>query len=175
MRVILSSPGFGERSVVGPAVRLLSRDESTRTEKPAVDILSPCLGVRFRRQKLGRRTRRPNESGRGCRPEVGARQQQLAVSFQLSLLPRGKYWHVNSRETEHLRVLIANERKDRLESIVTIVEGLGHTVVTRQLDVEEVAAATAELSPDLALVGLGETPSTRCSSSPGSCRRRPAP
>jgi response regulator NasT len=64
---------------------------------------------------------------------------------------------VNSRETEHLRVLIANERKDRLESIVTIVEGLGHTVVTRQLDVEEVAAATAELSPDLALVGLGES------------------
>jgi response regulator NasT len=58
---------------------------------------------------------------------------------------------------EHLRVLIANERKDRLETIVTIVDGLGHTVVTQQLEVEDVAAATSELNPDLALVGLGES------------------
>jgi response regulator NasT len=60
-------------------------------------------------------------------------------------------------ETEHLRVLIANERKDRLETIVGIVEGLGHSVIARQLEVEQVAGATAELRPDLALVGLGES------------------
>jgi response regulator NasT len=64
---------------------------------------------------------------------------------------------MSSDEVEHLRVLIANERKDRLERIVEIVEGLGHSVVARQLEVEQVAAATAELHPDLALVGLGES------------------
>ncbi|HUG63772.1 MAG TPA: ANTAR domain-containing protein [Gaiellaceae bacterium] len=61
----------------------------------------------------------------------------------------------SSAEIEHLRVLIANERKDRLDTIVGIVEHLGHAVVAKQLEVEEVAAATAELHPDLALVGLG--------------------
>lgn len=61
----------------------------------------------------------------------------------------------SSAEIEHLRVLIANERKDRLDKIVGIVEHLGHAVVAKQLEVEEVAAATAELYPDLALVGLG--------------------
>lgn len=64
---------------------------------------------------------------------------------------------MNSEEIEHLRVLIANERADRLEMIFEIVEGLGHAVVARQLEVEEVAAATAEFHPDLALVGLGES------------------
>ena len=63
--------------------------------------------------------------------------------------------HISSAEVEHLRVLIANERKDRLEKIVAIVEQLGHAVVAKQLEVEDVAAATAELHPDLALVGLG--------------------
>jgi response regulator NasT len=62
---------------------------------------------------------------------------------------------MSAAEVEHLRVLIANERKDRLETIVAIVEHLGHAVVARQLEVEDVAAATAELHPDLALVGLG--------------------
>jgi len=64
---------------------------------------------------------------------------------------------MSSGEIEHLRVLIANERKDRLETIVEIVEVLGHSVVARQLEVEEVAAATTELHPDLALVGLGKS------------------
>jgi hypothetical protein len=31
--------------------------------------------------------------------------------------------------TDHLRVLIANERKDRLDLILTIVAGLGHEVI----------------------------------------------
>ncbi len=62
---------------------------------------------------------------------------------------------MSSAEIEHLRVLIANERKDRLDTIVKIVEHLGHAVVAKQLEVEDVAAATAELHPDLALVGLG--------------------
>jgi two-component system, response regulator / RNA-binding antiterminator len=54
-----------------------------------------------------------------------------------------------------LRILIANERKDRLERIATIVIGLGHEVISRELEVADVAAATEREHPDLAFVGLG--------------------
>ena len=54
-----------------------------------------------------------------------------------------------------LRILIANERKDRLERIAEIVTGLGHQVISRELEVTEVAAATEREHPDLAFVGLG--------------------
>jgi two-component system, response regulator / RNA-binding antiterminator len=54
-----------------------------------------------------------------------------------------------------LRILIANERKDRLERIASIVTGLGHEVISRELEVAEVAAATDREQPDLAFVGLG--------------------
>ena len=59
--------------------------------------------------------------------------------------------------TEHrlLRILIANERKDRLERIAEIVTGLGHEVISRELEVADVAAATEREHPDLAFVGLG--------------------
>jgi AmiR/NasT family two-component response regulator len=60
-------------------------------------------------------------------------------------------------ETEHLRVLIANERKDRLALVAPIVAGLGHEVIAREIDVEDVGAATARERPDVALVGLGES------------------
>jgi AmiR/NasT family two-component response regulator len=59
--------------------------------------------------------------------------------------------------TEHLRVLIANERKDRLELVVPIVVGLGHEVIAREIEVDEVGAVTAQERPDVALVGLGES------------------
>ena len=61
------------------------------------------------------------------------------------------------RETEHLRVLIANERKDRLALVAPIVVGLGHEVIAREIDVEDVGAVTARERPDVALVGLGES------------------
>ncbi|HXH89441.1 MAG TPA: ANTAR domain-containing protein [Gaiellaceae bacterium] len=54
-----------------------------------------------------------------------------------------------------LRILIANERKDRLERIAGIVTSLGHEVISRELEVSEVAAATEREHPDLAFVGLG--------------------
>jgi len=54
-----------------------------------------------------------------------------------------------------LRILIANERKDRLERIAEIVTGLGHEVISKELEVSEVAAATEREHPDLAFVGLG--------------------
>jgi len=61
------------------------------------------------------------------------------------------------RETEHLRVLIANERKDRLALVAPIVAGLGHEVIAREIQVEDVGPVTAKERPDVALVGLGES------------------
>jgi response regulator NasT len=61
---------------------------------------------------------------------------------------------MNDKQTS-LRILIANERKDRLERIATIVTGLGHEVISRELEVADVAAATEREHPDLAFVGLG--------------------
>jgi AmiR/NasT family two-component response regulator len=57
--------------------------------------------------------------------------------------------------TSALRVLIANERKDRLELLAQVVTGLGHEVIAREVDVREVGAVTAREHPDVALVGLG--------------------
>jgi two-component system, response regulator PdtaR len=58
-------------------------------------------------------------------------------------------------EIEPLRVLIANERRDRLELLAQVVTGLGHEVIAREVHVREVGAATAREQPDVALVGLG--------------------
>ena len=61
------------------------------------------------------------------------------------------------RETDHLRVLIANERKDRLALVAPIVAALGHEVIAREIDVEDVGPVTARERPDVALVGLGDS------------------
>jgi AmiR/NasT family two-component response regulator len=57
--------------------------------------------------------------------------------------------------TDHLRVLIANERKDRLALVAPIVIALGHEVIAREIEVEDVGPVTARERPDVALVGLG--------------------
>ena len=53
-----------------------------------------------------------------------------------------------------LRVLIANEKRDRLELLAHVVNGLGHDVIAREIYVKEVGAVTAREQPDVALVGL---------------------
>ena len=58
-------------------------------------------------------------------------------------------------DLQHLRVLIANEKRDRLELLAQVVIGLGHDVIAREIYVKEVGAATAREQPDVALVGLG--------------------
>jgi AmiR/NasT family two-component response regulator len=61
-----------------------------------------------------------------------------------------------SRDDEsRLRVLIANEKRDRLELLAQVVVGLGHEVIAREIEVTEVGAVTARERPDVALVGLG--------------------
>ena len=59
------------------------------------------------------------------------------------------------QEERHLRVLIANEKRDRLELLAQVVAGLGHEVIAREIYVKEVGAVTARERPDVALVGLG--------------------
>ena len=58
-------------------------------------------------------------------------------------------------EQGHLRVLIANEKRERLELLAQVVAGLGHDVIAREIYVREVGAVTAREQPDVALVGLG--------------------
>jgi AmiR/NasT family two-component response regulator len=59
------------------------------------------------------------------------------------------------RETQHLRVLIANERTDQLALVAPIVTALGHEVIARKIEVADVGAVTVRERPDVALVGLG--------------------
>jgi response regulator NasT len=56
---------------------------------------------------------------------------------------------------QHLRVLIANEKRDRLELLAQVVIGLGHDVIAREIYVREVGSATTREQPDVAIVGLG--------------------
>src|SRR6188472_4639541 len=58
-------------------------------------------------------------------------------------------------EVRHLRVLIANEKRERLDLLAQVVAGLGHEVIAREIYVKEVGAVTARERPDVALVGLG--------------------
>lgn len=62
---------------------------------------------------------------------------------------------MSERDQQHLRVLIANEKRDRLELLAKVVIGLGHDVIAREIYVKEVGSATAREQPDVAIVGLG--------------------
>jgi response regulator NasT len=64
---------------------------------------------------------------------------------------------MSHRETQHLRVLIANEREDHLALAAPIVVAMGHEVIARAVDVAEVGPVTARERPDVALVELGES------------------
>ena len=58
---------------------------------------------------------------------------------------------------KRLRVLVANERQDRLAEVVSLVSNLGHEVIAPQIEVSEVGPVTAREQPDVAFVGLGES------------------
>jgi AmiR/NasT family two-component response regulator len=69
-------------------------------------------------------------------------------------------WLVESLRdgSDHLRVLLADERKDRLALVAQVVAALGHEVIAREVDVSDVGPVTAREQPDVALVELGESP-----------------
>jgi response regulator NasT len=58
---------------------------------------------------------------------------------------------------KRLRVLVANERQDRLANVADAVAALGHEVLAPQIEVAEVGRVTAREQPDVAFVGLGES------------------
>jgi len=62
---------------------------------------------------------------------------------------------ITEQETAHLRVLIADERQDRLELLAHLVAGLGHEVIASEIEIRKAGAATARERPDVALVALG--------------------
>ena len=61
------------------------------------------------------------------------------------------------RETEHLRVLIANERKDRLALVAPMSRISGMRWSLARSTSQDVGAVTARERPDVALVGLGKS------------------
>ena len=69
---------------------------------------------------------------------------------------QGREKRLEMPEPPHrLQVLIANEQDDRLASITTIVERLGHEVVGRAVDVDAVGPLSRSTGAEVALVGLG--------------------
>jgi two-component system, response regulator / RNA-binding antiterminator len=62
-----------------------------------------------------------------------------------------------SETGQDLRVLIANERSDRLALLTTVLTQLGHVVVAAGVDTAHIGDATRRERPDVALVALGES------------------
>jgi hypothetical protein len=54
-----------------------------------------------------------------------------------------------------LRVLVANERDERLDKVAELVEGLGHEIVARSVEIGNVGPLSRETGAEVALVGLG--------------------
>jgi two-component system, response regulator / RNA-binding antiterminator len=61
-------------------------------------------------------------------------------------------------DSHQLRVLIANEREDRVALVRELVADLGHVVIAGSTDVSDVGALTSHEHADVALVGLGISP-----------------
>ena len=64
-------------------------------------------------------------------------------------------------EPDHLRVLIANERRDRLELLAKVVIGLGHDVIAREIYVRKSERRRRGSSPMSQSSGSACPPSTR--------------
>jgi response regulator NasT len=56
---------------------------------------------------------------------------------------------------QKLRVLVANERDERLNRITTLVDLLGHEIVARSLEIQDVGPLSRQTEAEVALVGLG--------------------
>ena len=59
---------------------------------------------------------------------------------------------MSSNGSRHLRVLIADEDRDALQSLGTVLEGLGHEVAPYVVSVSEAVDLIATEDPDLAIV-----------------------
>ncbi len=64
--------------------------------------------------------------------------------------------HAHGGTVEPLRILVADGRAERLDEVARTVTGLGHEVVGQAM-LDDVAALTASLRPDAAIVIVGES------------------
>jgi AmiR/NasT family two-component response regulator len=62
---------------------------------------------------------------------------------------------MGSERHEHLLIMIAHERADRLAQVTEVVTGLGHEVIERNIGIIDVGRATIEARPDVAIVIVG--------------------
>jgi AmiR/NasT family two-component response regulator len=62
-----------------------------------------------------------------------------------------------SEQPGHLRVLIADERQDRLDHVTNVVTALGHAVIAEATDIGMIAALTSDQLPDVAIVCLDDS------------------
>jgi two-component system, response regulator / RNA-binding antiterminator len=72
--------------------------------------------------------------------------------------PSGRFGLAMQDPARHLRILIANERTERLAVVAPLVSSLGHEVIAREINSDEVGELTQRLQPDVALVGVGRDP-----------------
>jgi len=70
-------------------------------------------------------------------------------------------------------VLIANERADRLALVAPIVAALGHEVIAREIEVEDVGAVTARERPESPSSASARARSMRSTWSRRWCTRPP--
>jgi response regulator NasT len=61
-------------------------------------------------------------------------------------------------DRHELRIAIANENQQRLDTVAEVVTEAGHDVVARLVDLARTGAAIAEHRPDVAIVAPGEDP-----------------
>jgi AmiR/NasT family two-component response regulator len=124
-----------------------------------------CHNDRYRGFAAGPQATRPGEIPphipRGLdRLQLACTGSAIAPSVwrnAMHVLPRESSAGEPARGVQHLRVLIANERQDRLAILANVVAGMGHKVVASETSVRDVGPATAKERPDLAIVGLGES------------------
>jgi AmiR/NasT family two-component response regulator len=79
----------------------------------------------------------------------------MRACSSLAVASAESVYAVVASEFEHLRVLIADDQRERRELLARVVVGLGHEVIAGEIDHRAVAAVTAREEPDVALVQLG--------------------
>ncbi len=74
-------------------------------------------------------------AGESGAPGAGPEQYHGSMTFA----PRPHQRAMEENGVGHLRVLIADERRDRFELLAQVVTGLGHEVIAREIEVRRSA------------------------------------
>lgn len=63
----------------------------------------------------------------------------------------------SENSVQSLRVLIANEKQERLGLLTDVLAGMGHIAVAAGIEIDEIGPVTRRERPDVALVALGDS------------------